>query len=88
MDRHDDLELAHRLADLAAEIALRHAAPSVVAQLKVDGSLWDHASEVLILEEAGGRFRDPTGGRRLDLRGGTYTNGKLDAQVGAVLGRV
>lgn len=51
------------------------------------GEVWDHAAEVAIVEAAGGRFRDPLGGRRLDLRGGTYTNAALEAPVLALLGR-
>ena len=49
--------------------------------------MWDHAAEVIIAEEAGGRFHDPAGGRRLDLHGGTYTNGVLDTAIGALLER-
>jgi histidinol-phosphatase len=55
--------------------------------LSQGGEVWDHAAEGVIVEEAGGRFRDPHGGRRLDLRGGTYTTAVLDTQVGALLGR-
>lgn len=51
------------------------------------GAIWDHAAEVAIVEAAGGRFRDPRGGRRLDLRGGTYSNAALDQQIGQLLGR-
>jgi histidinol-phosphatase len=45
------------------------------------GEVWDHAAEVVIVEEAGGKFRDPEGGRRLDLRGGLYTNRAIDAEL-------
>lgn len=55
--------------------------------LSQGGEIWDHAAEVAIVEAAGGRFRDPVGGHRLDLRGGTYTNAALEGEVGAVLGR-
>lgn len=51
------------------------------------GEVWDHAAEVILVEEAGGRYRDSEGGRRLDLRGGTYCNGALDTELGALLGR-
>jgi len=40
---------------------------------------------VVLVEEAGGRFRDPAGGRRLDLHGGIYTNGRIDAELQALL---
>lgn len=55
--------------------------------LSQGGEVWDHAAEVAVVEAAGGRFRDPVGGHRLDLRGGTYTNAALEGEVGAVLGR-
>jgi histidinol-phosphatase len=43
------------------------------------GGAWDHAPAVLLTQEAGGRFRDPEGGQRLDLGGGTYSNGYIDS---------
>ena len=55
--------------------------------LSQGGEVWDHAAEVILLEEAGGRFRDPAGGRRLDMRGGVYSNGHLDEAIGSALGR-
>ena len=55
--------------------------------LSQGGEVWDHAAEVIILEEADGRFHDPLGGRRLDLHGGTYTNGAVDAAIGSLLQR-
>lgn len=39
------------------------------------GDIWDHAAPSLIVEEAGGRFSDHSGGRRLDTRTGVYSNG-------------
>jgi histidinol-phosphatase len=45
------------------------------------GDIWDHAPAVLLTREAGGSFRDPRGGSRLDLRGGFYTNGSIDPQL-------
>lgn len=55
--------------------------------LSQGGEVWDHAAEVIIFEEAGGCFRDPQGGHRLDLRGGTYTNRALADEV-SLLGRL
>jgi histidinol-phosphatase len=52
------------------------------------GFAWDHAPAVVLVAEAGGRFSDPCGGTRFDLQGGLYTNGLLDIQLLAVLGRV
>ncbi len=39
--------------------------------------LWDHAPWILIVEEAGGRFTDRTGGRAGDQGGGLYSNAAL-----------
>jgi histidinol-phosphatase len=50
------------------------------------GMAWDHAPAVVLVEEAGGRFRDPRGGRRLDLTVAVYTNGHVDDQLDPVLG--
>ena len=36
------------------------------AVLSAPGEIWDHAPNQLLVEEAGGRFRDARGGRRLD----------------------
>lgn len=38
---------------------------------------WDLAPGVVIIEEAGGLFSDPEGGRRLDMGEGWYSNGKV-----------
>lgn len=45
------------------------------------GDVWDHAPAVLLTSEAGGRFHDPSGGTRLDLQGGIYTNGVIDHEL-------
>jgi histidinol-phosphatase len=45
------------------------------------GDIWDHAPAVLLTLEAGGGFRDPEGGTRLDLRGGFDTNGVIDQEL-------
>jgi histidinol-phosphatase len=38
------------------------------------GDIWDHAAPSIIVEEAGGRFTDHAGGRRLDTRTALYSN--------------
>ena len=45
------------------------------------GGPWDHAPTVVLVEEAGGRFCDPAGGRRLDLGGAIFTNGHIDDEL-------
>ncbi|SFP33778.1 histidinol-phosphatase [Geodermatophilus dictyosporus] len=54
---------------------------------EIDGFLaerhhtWDHAPWILIVEEAGGRFTDLTGGRASDRGGGLYSNAALRGQL-------
>lgn len=65
-----------------------------VAQGEVDvcvwfcGDIWDHAAPSIIVEEAGGRFSDHRGGRRLDTRTAVYSNGAThDHVLKALAGR-
>lgn len=46
---------------------------------------WDHAPWVLLVEEAGGRFTDRTGGHATDQGGGLYSNAILHSQLLASL---
>lgn len=43
--------------------------------------VWDHAPWILLVEEAGGRFTDPTGGRAGDQGGGLYSNANLHGRL-------
>jgi Inositol monophosphatase family len=50
----------------------------------VDGTqsqVWDRAPHVVLVEEAGGRYRDRTGGKDLELPGALLTNGRIDAEL-------
>lgn len=38
------------------------------------GDIWDHAAPSILVEEAGGRFSDHWGGKRLDTRTAIYSN--------------
>jgi histidinol-phosphatase len=58
---------------------------SVDAMIDDGGQVWDVAPRKLLVTEAGGGFRDPHGGGRLDLGGGLYTNGHLEKAVTDVL---
>lgn len=51
------------------------------------GQPWDHAPWVILTEEAGGRFHDGRGGRRIDQGTGVYTNGRIDQQLERLLER-
>jgi 3'-phosphoadenosine 5'-phosphosulfate (PAPS) 3'-phosphatase len=54
------------------------------AVIGAPGEIWDHAPNRLIVEEAGGRFRDDHGGRRIDVGRGHYTNGAIDPALTAL----
>ena len=47
--------------------------------------IWDHAPWILLVEEAGGRFTDRTGGHAGDQGGGLYSNANLHSQLLAAL---
>ena len=47
--------------------------------------VWDHAPWILLVEEAGGRFTDRTGGHAGDQGGGLYSNTDLHTQLLAAL---
>ena len=47
--------------------------------------IWDHAPWILLVEEAGGRFTDRTGGHAGDEGGGLYSNANLHSQLLAAL---
>jgi len=55
------------------------------AIVSTGGYEWDHAPAVLLVAEAGGRFSDPLGGRRFDLRAGLYSNGLLHDELAGML---
>jgi histidinol-phosphatase len=49
------------------------------------GEIWDHAPTRLLVEEAGGRYRDERGGDRIDGGRGHFTNGVIDPALDALL---
>ena len=54
----------------------------------VDGTqsqIWDRAPLVVLVEEAGGRYRDRNGGKDLELPGGLFTNSRIDAELDELL---
>jgi histidinol-phosphatase len=61
--------------------ARRVAEGEVDATLHVSGGPWDHAVGVVIVEEAGGRFADLWGGRRVDTGTAVFASAALFDQV-------
>jgi histidinol-phosphatase len=49
------------------------------------GDIWDHAASSILVEEAGGRFSDHQGGRRLETRTAIHSNGATHDAVLAAL---
>lgn len=43
--------------------------------------VWDHAPWILLIEEAGGRFTDRSGGRSAYAGGGLYSNAALHGEL-------
>ncbi|MFP5320263.1 MAG: inositol monophosphatase family protein [Acidimicrobiia bacterium] len=64
-----------RPADRPWSHQLRVASGEVDVCVWYAGDIWDHAAPSIIVEEAGGRFSDHDGGRRLDTRTAVYSNG-------------
>jgi histidinol-phosphatase len=57
----------------------------VDALFDVGGHVWDQAPLALLVPEAGGLFRDPLGGSRIDCGFGLYCNPDLHAQLWKVV---
>jgi len=75
-----------RAPDAAAAYGCHHGALLVAAGeldafLFVGGGPWDIAAFVPLVEEAGGRFTDATGGRALHDRTALFSNGRLHGQI-------
>jgi histidinol-phosphatase len=86
----DDMSRA-RLPATAARAPATPVPPIELVRGGIDAFLaecchvWDHAPWVLLVEEAGGRFTDTTGGRSSDQGGGLYSNARLHGQLLAAL---
>jgi histidinol-phosphatase len=84
-----DLSMLRRLhgwEDPGVDSFVRLADGELDVIVSLGGLVWDHAPCVLVLEEAGGRFRDRHGGTRLDTLGGVYSNPHLSDPMGRLLG--
>ena len=63
----------------------RVASGEIDAAIWFGGDIWDHAAPLILVEEAGGRFSDHHGGRRLDTRTAIYSNGVIHESILAAL---
>jgi histidinol-phosphatase len=61
--------------------ALLVADGAIDASIHLWGGPWDHASFVVLVEEAGGRFSDLWGGRRLGTGTAVFSNGRLHDDI-------
>lgn len=89
LPRHDQQVLERFAAGRPPDRPWSH--QNRVAEGEVDicvwfcGDIWDHAAPSILVEEAGGRFSDHHGGRRLDTRTAIYSNGLRHDEVLAAL---
>jgi histidinol-phosphatase len=90
LDALDDVSRA-RLPSSAARVPASPLALVELVRGEIDAFLaecchiWDHAPWILLVEEAGGRFTDRTGGHAGDQGGGLYSNANLHGQLLAAL---
>ena len=64
---------------------LRVAEGELEALVDRSGKPWDLAPAVVLVEEAGGRFSDRDGGRRLDLGDASFSNGLIHGDLRRLL---
>ncbi len=58
------------------------------AVIDTSGKPWDHAPYTILIEEAGGRYSNVKGGRRIDLGEVRYTNRRIHQSFIALLDRL
>jgi histidinol-phosphatase len=58
---------------------------AIDAIVSTGGHEWDHAPGIILTAEAGGRFSDPYGGSRFDLKAGIYSNGHVHDELAALM---
>ncbi|MEO8185505.1 MAG: inositol monophosphatase family protein [Deltaproteobacteria bacterium] len=72
--RRDLLQAKANLVEATMDCILEVAAGELDLAICDASCPWDLAPGVILVEEAGGRFTDPVGGRRLDTGEGWYSN--------------
>lgn len=83
--RHDVLRAHARHVEPSIDGVLAVATGRLEAIVDAQGAIWDLAPAVAIVEEAGGRFSDASGGRALDRPGSWFTNGSVDEALRTLL---
>jgi histidinol-phosphatase len=84
-DVAEALERGDVRATSFAHAAVRVATGAADAALFLAGGPWDLAAGIAIVEEAGGRFCDAWGGRRIDTRTAVLSNAGLFDELAAVM---
>jgi len=86
LDAFNDEQRA-RLSPTAIRVPISPLPLVELVRGEIDGFLaeccyiWDHVPWILLVEEAGGRFTDRTGGNAGDKGGGLYSNASLHSQL-------
>lgn len=70
-----------RPSPIAGHGPLLVAAGDIEASVHLGGGPWDHAPFVVLVQEAGGRFSDLWGGRRIDTGTAVFTNGPAHEDI-------
>ncbi len=77
---------ARGVGDFWQHVLVAEGAVDLAVELEV--SIWDLAAVQVIVEEAGGRFTDVTGARRIDAGSAVSSNGYLHGEALRAFGRV
>jgi histidinol-phosphatase len=79
------LESAVELSEATMDCILELTAGRLDIAICGASAPWDLAPGVILVEEAGGLFTDPAGGRRLDMGEGWYSNGRVHGAARVLL---
>jgi histidinol-phosphatase len=83
--RRDLLQAEANLVEPTMDCILEVAAGELDLAICDASSPWDLAPGAILVEEAGGRFTDPAGGRRLDMGEAWYSNGLVHEAAQSVI---
>jgi histidinol-phosphatase len=83
----DRLEQSCALVEGTLDSVLGVIGGELEAVVAAGGVIWDQAPALVMIEEAGGTFRDCDGGRRPDHNPCHYANGRIDLALSELLAR-